>query len=211
MIASDKMTFELFINKITNDSEKKEAEAISKKINAILEDDVSGITDTSKREVKIKENENKINSYLERISKIASKYFKFSTLPVSKIQFESASIGGGVMGKKMLAFPLTKNHPTGSESDKDTSNPAYNKVEQRGYMNGSFYVKGHLLNNNLGGPGSWINYTPFREPSLIPACITRNTRNRSKTLSRKTKHFTTKWKPFMAGQDQHQLLAIRRQ
>jgi hypothetical protein len=161
MIASDKMTFELFINKITNDSEKKEAEAISKKINAILEDDVSVIADVSKREAKIKENQNKINSYLERIAKIAGKYFKFSTMPVSKIQFESASIGGGVMGKKMLAFPLTKNHPTGSESDKDTSNPAYNRVEQRGYMNGSFYVKGHLLNNNLGGPGSWINYTPF--------------------------------------------------
>jgi hypothetical protein len=161
MIASDKMTFELFINKITNESEKKEATAISKKINAILEDDVSVITDVPKREARIKENQNKINSYLERISKIASKYFTFSVMPVSKIQFESASVGGGVMGKKMLAFPLTKNHPEGSESEKDSSNPAYNKVEQRGYQNGSFYVKGHLLNNNLGGPGSWINYTPF--------------------------------------------------
>lgn len=161
MIASDKMTFELFINKITNESEKKEAEAISRKINDILGDDVSSITEVSKREARIKENQNKINSYLERISKIAGKYFKFSELPVSKIQFESASIGGGVMGKKMLAFPLTNNHPTGSESTPDNSNPAYNKVERRGYMNGSFYVKGHLLNNNLGGPGSWINYTPF--------------------------------------------------
>lgn len=161
MIASDKMTFELFINKITVDAEKKEARAISDKINAILNDDVSTENDEKKRNSKIKENQNKINSYLDRIAKIAAKYFKFSELPVSKIHFDSYSVGGGVMGKKMLAFPLTSNHAEGSESTSDKSNPAYNKIEKRGYQNGSFYVKGHLLNNNLGGPGSWINYTPL--------------------------------------------------
>jgi hypothetical protein len=161
MIASDKMTFELFINKITDASEKKEAQEISKKINLILVDDVSNITDVIKRESRIKENQNKINSYLNRISKIASKYFKFSLLPVTNIQFESISIGDGVMGKKMLAFPLTSNHPEGTKSSEDSSNPAYNDVKKRGYKKGSFYVKGHLLNNNLGGPGSWINYTPI--------------------------------------------------
>ncbi|MVO09644.1 hypothetical protein GOQ30_10775 [Flavobacterium sp. TP390] len=161
MIASDKMTFDLFINKITVDSEKKEAIAISAKINAILNDDVSKITDEKTRNSRIKENQNKINAYLERISKIASKYFKFSQLPVSKIHFDTISLGGGVMGKKMLAFPLTSNHPEGTESTEDKSNPAYNKIDKRGYKNGSFYVKGHLLNNNLGGPGSWINYTPL--------------------------------------------------
>lgn len=161
MIASDKMTFELFINKITVDSEKKEAIAISTKINTILNDDVSKITDEKARNSKIEENQNRINSYLERISKIASKYFKFSQLPVSKIHFDTISRGGGVMGKKMLAFPLTSNHAEGTESTEDKSNPAYNKIDKRGYKNGSFYVKGHLLNNNLGGPGSWINYTPL--------------------------------------------------
>jgi hypothetical protein len=161
MIASDKMTFEKFIEKITDPAEKKTVANWSVEVNEILNDDVSSITDVSKREAKIKENEKNINSYLDKISKIAAKYFDFSVLPVSHIQFESASIGGGVMGKKMTAFPLTSNHPGGTESVEDTSNPAYNRVQMRGYGKGSFYVKGHLLNNNLGGPGSWINYTPF--------------------------------------------------
>jgi hypothetical protein len=163
MIASDKMTFGEYVKKITDPGEKNEVEKLTVKVNAILNEDLSKL-DEPKRAAKVKENENKLNGLLDRISKIAAKYFTNKELPVSKIQFETTSKGGGVMGTKMFAFPLTKNHPDGSESTGDNSNPAYNNIEKRGYKGGSFYVKGHLLNNNLGGPGSWANYTPLPGP-----------------------------------------------
>jgi len=160
MIASDKMTFETYIKKITKPNEKAEVQKLSAKVNDILNEDVSGLSETN-RKSKIKDNQDKLNGLLDKITKIAAKYFAVNEIPMSKIQFETISVGGGVMGKKMIAYPLTKNHPTGSQATSDNSNPAYNILQKRGYKNGVFYVKGHLLNNNLGGPGSWSNYTPI--------------------------------------------------
>jgi hypothetical protein len=50
-------------------------------------------------------------------------------------------------------------------SDPSVSNTSvYNDINMRKQGNGSYYVKGHLLNENLGGPGNtWSNLTPLTQ------------------------------------------------
>lgn len=63
--------------------------------------------------------------------------------------------GGSVRVKRM------KNPSYGSGPSVD-ENPWWQKLRKRGYKNGSFYIRGHLLNDNLGGPGNtWNNLTPL--------------------------------------------------
>src|SRR5262249_20022950 len=41
---------------------------------------------------------------------------------------------------------------------------AWDALRRRQFGNGSYYVRGHLLNNNLGGPGNtWTNLTPLTQ------------------------------------------------
>src|SRR5690606_8894871 len=52
-------------------------------------------------------------------------------------------------------------HDVGSEPSV-TNTPEFNDINMRRQGGGAFYVKGHLLNDNLGGPGStWGNLTPL--------------------------------------------------
>ncbi len=45
-------------------------------------------------------------------------------------------------------------------------NPGFEDINVRKSGSGSYYVKGHLLNNNLGGPGNtWSNLTPISRPA----------------------------------------------
>jgi hypothetical protein len=53
-----------------------------------------------------------------------------------------------------------KPFPRGSEPAVNSTNFSYINVRKDG--SGSYYVKGHLLNDNLGGPGNtWANLTPL--------------------------------------------------
>jgi len=50
---------------------------------------------------------------------------------------------------------------TGNGSGPDTSakHSVYDKIDFRQKGNGSYYIRGHLINDNLGGPGKWNNMT----------------------------------------------------
>ena len=55
-------------------------------------------------------------------------------------------------------------HGTGSSPSTSWSSPEYDAINMRRQGKGAFYVKGHLLNENLGGPGStWSNLTPLSQ------------------------------------------------
>ena len=52
-------------------------------------------------------------------------------------------------------------HNMGSEPSVGNT-PEYNDINMRRQGSGAYYVKGHLLNDNLGGPGTtWSNLTPL--------------------------------------------------
>jgi hypothetical protein len=68
----------------------------------------------------------------------------------------------GLYGTRMVADGLSNNRlPRGSEPS--LSNPSsYQVINQRRNQNGSYYIRGHLLNHLIGGTGrEWKNLTPL--------------------------------------------------
>jgi len=67
-------------------------------------------------------------------------------------------------GTSMLVKPLTnKNRVPGSDPT-SAGNAAYAALNERKHSPGSdasYYIKGHLLNQQLGGKGTWANLTPL--------------------------------------------------
>jgi hypothetical protein len=83
-------------------------------------------------------------------------------VPASIITYGGVdSLGGGI---KATATILSRNHPEGSEpADKA---PIWEKLAGLGAgmstkIRKDWYVQGHLLNHNLGGPGKRYNLTPI--------------------------------------------------
>lgn len=82
--------------------------------------------------------------------------------PITNIQPYVSNLGGDTVGIKMEAMPLGPDHPLGSgPSGQETlmgqlpTDPAdYSDADSR-------FVKGHLLNHNVGGPGVPSNLFPI--------------------------------------------------
>ncbi|MCP4289272.1 MAG: hypothetical protein GY792_33435, partial [Gammaproteobacteria bacterium] len=54
--------------------------------------------------------------------------------------------------------------PGGRPPSSSLTGPHWSKLRQRKHGGGSYYVRGHLLNHNLGGPGNtWANLTPLTQ------------------------------------------------
>lgn len=68
-------------------------------------------------------------------------------------------IGGesDIVGKKMTASPLAKDHAVGAEASTSTTHSGImNRLPGAGY-----YIRGHLLNANVGGPATQHNLFPI--------------------------------------------------
>jgi phage-related protein len=58
---------------------------------------------------------------------------------------------------------LESPHPAGSDPSVGNTSE-YDRINARRKGSGAYYIKGHLLNENLGGPGnSWSNLTPLTQ------------------------------------------------
>jgi hypothetical protein len=78
----------------------------------------------------------------------------------SGIEFPEGNEGN--YGKYMTARYLTNNRPPDGSTPNVPEPNSYQIINRRRYDGGSFYVKGHLLNHNLGGTGTdWKNLTPL--------------------------------------------------
>ncbi|KPL89358.1 eCIS core domain-containing protein [Ardenticatena maritima] len=85
------------------------------------------------------------------------------TRPPSKIQYETDNLGisGNVVGKKMVAKPLSINpggHAGSQPREKSVLWEALGKNKERRRR---FFVRGHLLNHHVFGPGTNVNLTPI--------------------------------------------------
>ncbi|MBD2356004.1 hypothetical protein H6G41_15465 [Tolypothrix sp. FACHB-123] len=86
-----------------------------------------------------------------------------SNLFKQEVTFETHSIDNKyLVGSKMEATRLGPNHPQGSPPLGGALNPLMKKLPtDPSLSNNAKYVKGHLLNDNLGGPGSAQNLYPI--------------------------------------------------
>lgn len=88
-------------------------------------------------------------------------------MPVDITNSTPPVYGGRVngFGGSASVMRLTPIHPNGSSpSSGDMGNPLWSKVNKRKQGEGVYYIKGHLLNDNLGGPGNtWDNLTPLTQ------------------------------------------------
>lgn len=82
-----------------------------------------------------------------------------STLPVY------GNTNGAGYGTSATVLRLTKNRSfKGSGPKRSLHTEAYKRLNQRRDGGGSYYVLGHLLNHNIGGPGdTWQNLTPLSQ------------------------------------------------
>lgn len=105
-------------------------------------------------------------------AKIDSKMDEVATalaaLPGGTSQTTSISYGGltGSFGSAARATYLDYKHPKGSEANSSLfdSDGHYANINVRKKGGASYYVRGHLLNDNVGGPGTvWDNLTPLSQ------------------------------------------------
>ncbi|MEA2621653.1 MAG: hypothetical protein QOH61_563 [Chloroflexota bacterium] len=82
-----------------------------------------------------------------------------SELPLTNVAYEGAkSIAGSQVAAKMTVAPLTAAGPMGSVP---SETPLSRLLARRRTGDGSFWIQGHLLNENLHGPGIPQNLTPI--------------------------------------------------
>jgi hypothetical protein len=88
---------------------------------------------------------------------------KMAVIPMGPSTANSGHLFGGLHGEWGTSATVIfkqKPFPRGSEPAVNSTNFSYINVRKDG--SGSYYVKGHLLNDNLGGPGNtWANLTPI--------------------------------------------------
>jgi hypothetical protein len=174
MVASSPQAFADFITSVQIDQNdeasltaKIEALAIAKQIDSEKQKNVTGSNRTE-----TKQNQEKKKQELERLINQLSSYAKAlfgvseDELPNSEIVFNKKTEEGAVLGASMNAKVLTKKpDPTkepGSRPVPDQHN-IFDKLLKRREGDRSYYVRGHLLNHNIHGPGKWYNMTPLSQ------------------------------------------------
>jgi len=173
MVASDETKYSYFIKNIAvNSKEKKdirdEAEIIAKEIDALKNAPVGAAT-IKETEENRKRKKKKIEGKLEELSALTVQLFGLKNtdeLPDSKVEYpEKLDAEETKMGKKMVATILTRK-PVKDAKHKGSpptqaKHPIYDKLNLRRKGGVSYYVRGHLLNDNIHGPGQWYNMVPL--------------------------------------------------
>lgn len=166
-VASNPTPFKSFISsvKVGNDKKKKSAKtqamAIATKIDSKKKEKLSGKTEEEKNKSRA-EKQTALKGLLGDLSVHAKLLFGVSEeeLPVTIKKNESVSKGGDIMGTKMISEPLTKKGSGGSVPT-GRKHKVFDKLLLRRKGGSSYYIRGHLLNHNMHGPGAWENMTPL--------------------------------------------------
>lgn len=156
MIASTPITVRAYILKIKDDNNFKDAD-IKKPVNTVerieTKEKENAVTDDQKTQ-----QVNDISNLMTQLS------LDLAELPLEKAGVNSNAIYGGTYQgafgtSAVIAFQQA---PFKRGSEPNVDHPTYSKINIRKDGGGSYYVKGHLINDNLGGPGTqWANLTPL--------------------------------------------------
>lgn len=168
MVASNPGPYATFLDKVEtgNDSAKENAQKEGVRIAGEifkLQQKHIGVKDEAEKKKQEQERAEQIQNLLVALSKHTEKLFG-GEMPQSDVKHDKKSEGGADQGKRMDAKILTKKLPTqgttGSVPD-SSKNKVFDQLNHRRSGKGSYYVKGHLLNHNLHGPGKWFNMVPL--------------------------------------------------
>ncbi|NOZ24728.1 MAG: hypothetical protein GXO94_01350, partial [Nitrospirae bacterium] len=99
----------------------------------------------------------KISRKLKELADLLSRAGVDGKLPPSKVSFSPHTAHGDINGGIMEAKPLSLKPGNTSGSKPTQSSKLWNAVKQRTGV----YVRGHLLNHHLHGPGTKENLTPI--------------------------------------------------
>ena len=165
MVASNPAPFSSFISIVevgTDDKKikaKQQAMAIAIDVDKTKAEPIKAANEADevkKRDAKAQE----IQKLLDKLSVPASVLFGTAMPklgdPVWSSGDSKTQFGGSVTFKPITKAVKYGSTPTGA------SHSVYDIVDKRRQSGGaSYYIRGHLLNDNLGGPGSWKNLTPL--------------------------------------------------
>jgi len=138
---------------------KQEAIRVSGLIDAERSTPPTGTTPEAIDESK-KKKSTTVNSLLDEL-KTHTAILLGPTIPDSAAPIPGPLNAGG-FGTSMLIKPLTKKHTDGTDPT-SSANATYAALNERRDSPGgaSYYIKGHLLNEQLGGKGVWDNLVPL--------------------------------------------------
>jgi hypothetical protein len=165
MVASEKMTYQKFLAEVVPDSNKDKYFAIdiAKKIDEIKGSKyTSSADDKAARKAEEEKREKVIKFQLDRLSQVTASFF--GAMEVGDVKHNSTTRGGATVGQSVEAKHLSKKGRAdgikGSQP-KDTPNALWDILKKRKKGNGTYYIRGHLLNDNIFGPGTWDNMAPI--------------------------------------------------
>jgi DNA uptake protein ComE-like DNA-binding protein len=162
-VASDPTPFTDFVKRAepaTDRGKKAKVKAIA--LAELIDDERKRPTPASADDETVQTQRTKqVNAWLDELAGYTAPLFKDSLLPCGAISNGGSTAQG--FGLSMRIKPLTiLKMPKGTEPT-TTANATYEALNARRDKPGgvSYYIKGHLLNQKLGGPGEWPNLVPL--------------------------------------------------
>jgi hypothetical protein len=185
MVASTPVTLHAFITKLENNyvisanSSEETALVEIKNLAAEIEKIKNNFKLDSKNKDKnlpatfSKEGGKKIQELFEQIKTQLETFYKYAVrkdqtkqgrnkfLPPTDVKWTKRSWGNDIDGKSMLAEPLSLDPGGFVGSQPYEESALWKKVQPRNLTNNGTYVRGHLLNHHVHGPGDKQNLTPI--------------------------------------------------
>jgi hypothetical protein len=166
-VASNPTPFYSFLESVEvgKDGKKKTAKGQALPIAKEL-DGMKGLTvkgkDDEDTEKKKAEKAKAIQGKLDALSKPTAILFGNGLPANGKPKWSPDADSKTAFGGSMTAKMITKNGMEYGSPPTGASHTIYDVIDKRRQPGGaSYYIRGHLLNDNLGGPGTWKNLTPL--------------------------------------------------
>jgi hypothetical protein len=168
MIASNPIQFQTFIGNVeaNNNPEKTEAKQMAldkaQEIDTEKRRRIDRSLSEEKQEIATTTKKNRIQELLQELRPLVEIFFGTDRPegPPERLLPGTDSVGFG------QSMDIKELHLTNKPSDGSTPTQAaqveYDKLNKRRTSSGaSYYIRGHLLNHNIGGPGTWPNMVPL--------------------------------------------------
>ena len=168
MIASNPIQFETFIRNIETDNNPERADAKVLALSKAQEIDtekrrrIDRTQSEEQQEIDGNAKKNRIQELLQELRPLVEIFFGTDRPegPPERLLPGTDPVGFG------QSMDIKELHLTNKPSDGSTPTQAaqteYDKLNKRRTSSGaSYYIRGHLLNHNIGGPGTWPNMVPL--------------------------------------------------
>jgi hypothetical protein len=170
MLASNPSAYADFIKLVTIDAKteprkvtaRDAALVIAEKIDKKRREKLEGATDEEKEASKAKKVE-EVQTMLDDLAKHTAVLFgDAGGVDKSEIEHDPPTAGATTFGKSARGFKLAKGKFEPGTPPTQAKHDIYDVLNLRRQTGGaSYYIRGHLLNDNLGGKGQWYNMTPL--------------------------------------------------